>query len=390
MRRNRLVLYILMISALVIACMRGGSISYTLLYITWGAPIISGLYLLYVYKCFKIDQMIAKTHFNKGDTFAYGYTMKNRGIVTCIGIRVKFFEDLTEFGKDISKEKHSLLPGQVYEERTTLRVKYRGEYNIGIDRVEVTDFLKLFKATYKYPKKETVWVMPVIPHYAALSINIEDHYESMRIKSMGQQTLYPDVELRKYINGDSIKAVNWKASAKAGELFARKYIDEANSEILLIADFSLTGLHAAERIASEDKIIEAVLGIADYLYRRSINVNAMFYDDGVRIVPIRSREGMDSFYASCAQTRFNAIIGVDELFASGAGNNCVQTILVTHKLTRNLTAQAEEYARRGCYTDIVYIGDDFSKDEIGETSDKVNITCISSEQEVGDVLERKA
>lgn len=383
-------MYVLMISTLVIACVRGGSISYTLFYITWGAPIISGLYLLYVYICFKIDQSFDRNTLTKGDTLTYGYTMKNRGIITCMGIRVRFLDELAEFSDDISKEKQSLLPRQIYEEKTALRVKYRGDYTIGIDRVEMTDFLNLFKLTYRFPEKERVHVMPVIPHYDNLVIAVDDRYESMRVKNTGQQTLYPDVELRKYVNGDSIKAINWKASAKGGELFARKYIDENNSEVFLLADFSSTGFSGTKTIILEDKIIEAVLGIADYLYRKSINVNTMFFNNEIRVIPIRSKEGMDSFYAECAKAKFNANVAVEELFLRGVGSNYTQIILVTHKLTRKLVVLAEEYAQRGCFTDIVYIGDDCPNDEIGETSEKVNITCISSEQEVGYVLNRKA
>ncbi|MBR6638393.1 MAG: DUF58 domain-containing protein [Lachnospiraceae bacterium] len=390
MRRNRVVLYVLMISALVAACIRGGSISYTLLYITWGLPIISGLYLLYVCKCFKIEQSFDRNMLSKGETFAYGYTMKNRGIVTCLGIKVNFFTELAEFGENFNGDGQSLLPRQTFTENTTVKVKYRGEYFVGIDSVEIRDYFNLFTIKRRYKGRERVHVMPVIPHYDSLGITVEEHYENLRVQALTQQDLYPDVELRKYVGGDSIKAINWKASAKSGELFSRKYIDETNSEVLLLADFSSTGLNGTEKIILEDKIIEAVLGIADYIYRRNINISAMFFDEEVCLIPIRSEHGMDNLFAECAKTRFNACYGAEELFVRSAGKNASQIVLVTHKLTEKLIVLTEEYATKGIFTDIVYIGDDGPKAVIGDVSERVNITRISPEQEVGDVLDRKA
>ena len=383
-------MFVLMISALVVACIRGGSISYTLLYITWGLPVISGLYLLYVCACFKIGQTFDRNRLSKGETITYGYTMKNRAIVSCLGIKVKFFTELTEFGGDFSGDGHGLLPRETFTESTTVKVKYRGEYFVGIDSIEIRDYFNLFTIKRRFKGKERVHVMPVIPHYESLGITVEEHYENLRVQSLTQQDLYPDVELRKYVSGDSIKAINWKASAKGGELFSRKYIDETNSEVLLLADFSSTGLEGTEKIILEDKIIEAVLGIADYIYRRNINISAMFFDDEVCLIPIRSENGMDNFFTGCAKTRFDARYGAEELFVRSAGKNASQIVLVTHKLTDKLLVLAAEYAAKGVFTDIVYIGNDEPEAVTGDVSERVNITRISPEQEVGDVLDRKA
>ncbi len=386
MSRNRVILLVLMIITVVLASVRGGTVSYTLLYITWGAPILSGLYLLYEYKSLKINQNIEKTLLAKGEKVKYCFDLKNKSILTCTGAKVVFFDKLSEFKDAVPTESLSLTPGQVYDGEAALKVNYRGEYNVGIEKVEITDVFKLFKMTNRCKKPITVKVLPVVPHFENLVLDVEEYYENIQVISFGQEALYPDVELRKYVSGDSVRAINWKASAKGGELFSRKYVDETNAEVLLLTDFSPTGFDGAKKIITEDKIIEASLGIADYLYRKNIKVNTLFFDRASRMIHIRSRADLDSFFAMCTGVRFDASIGCAELLMQSMLRGYTQIIIVTHELSEKNMAVAEELAAKGSRVELVYIGDKDPKEVIG---DGVNVTVVSSEQEVEDVLERK-
>ena len=156
MHRNRVILLLLMLITLVLASIRGGTVSYTLFYITWGAPILSGLYLLYVYISLKINQSVEKTLLTKGEKVKYVFGLKNKSILTCTGARPVFFGRLSEFKDTMSTESLSIVPGQAYEVETALRVNYRGEYNVGVEKVEIMDFFKLFKLTRTYKKQSRV------------------------------------------------------------------------------------------------------------------------------------------------------------------------------------------------------------------------------------------
>ena len=386
MKSNRIILLILMLVTLILASIRGGTVSYTLFYIIWGAPILSGLYLLYVSISLKISQSVEKTLLAKGEKVKYVFGLKNKGILTCTWARPVFFGRLSEFRDKMPTESLSIVPARAYEVDTALRVNYRGEYNVGVEKVEIMDFFKLFKLTHTYKNPIKVQVSPIVPHFDNLVFDVDEYYENIQVMSFGQEALYPDVELRKYVSGDSARVINWKASAKSGELFSRKYVDETNAGVLLVADFSPTGLAGVERIIAEDKIIEAALGIADYLYRKNIKVNTLFFDRTARMINIRSRAELDSFYAACSNVKFDAEAGCDTLLMQSMLRGYTQIIIVTHELSKENVAVADELAAKGSRVELVYIGD---KNPDEEADGSINITWISPEQEVEDVLERK-
>ncbi|MBQ9765299.1 MAG: DUF58 domain-containing protein [Lachnospiraceae bacterium] len=389
MLRNRIVLVVLMIATAVLSGIRGGTISYTLFYMVWSAPVLSGLYLFYVYRRFKIYQDIGKRVLVKSEKVPYNFVLSNQDFITYTSVNVSFFDELSVLENIKLESNYSLTPGQSYKWETFIVPKYRGEYSVGIDRVEIMDFLHLFKVTYRFPKSIIIKAHPRIPEYDNLFIEAEEYNRLTNLNNIKKEEVFPDVELRNYVVGDSIKAVNWKASAKGGELFTRKYIDESNPEILMISDFSFTGLHGAEKIIVEDKIIEASLGIAYYLYRRNITVNTMFCNGKVQVLPVYSKQGMDKFYDECAKTLFNADIKCEDMLLEEARSFYAQIVVVTHSLTEKLMRVATELATKGSQVEIIYIGDTEQKDELWETGVRVRVTRILSEQEVGDVLNRK-
>ena len=386
MNRNRIIWALIMIIAVILASVRGGTVSYTLLYITLGAPILSGLYLLYVCMCLKINQSIEKTLLSKGEKVNYFFELKNKSILTCTSVKIVFYDRLSEFKDFVSEESISLVPGENYGREVALKVNYRGEYNVGIEKVEIEDVFKLFRLTRRCKTPITVHVLPIVPRFDNLVLDVEEYYENIQVISFGQEALYPDVELRKYVSGDSVRAINWKASAKGGELFSRKYVDETNAAVLLLVDFMPMPAGAEERIIAEDKIIESALGIADYLYRKNIKVNVLFSDDTARTIYVRSRAELDSFYEVCSRVRFDASVGCSGLLSQSMFRGYTQIIIVTQEFSAQNIAVAEEFAERGSRVEFVYIGDKEPEKEVGEA---VNITRITSEQEVEDVLERK-
>ena len=389
MLKNRIILIVLMLATAVLTGIRGGTITYMLFYFVWGAPILSCLYLLYVYLRFRIYQDIGKRTLIKGEKVPYTVQLSNHDIVTYTSVKVHFFERLSTI-EDVSGDKnYSFTPGQSYKKETVVCVNYRGQYSVGVDKAEIMDFLHLFKMTYRYPKSIMVTVLPVVPHYENLVVAVDEYAENINVNNARYEESFPDVELRKYVTGDSLRAVNWKASARGRELFTRKYVNEANPAVLLLADFSSTGLNGEDKVIIEDKLIEANLGIADYMYRKNVAVDALFCDEEIKGLPIYSKAGMDNFYNICAHTVFNGSFDASELLLERGRGLYSQIIVVTHKITDELMKASAFLASKGSFINIVYIGDDGLADKTWEDNIGVSVTSILSEQEVADVLDRK-
>ena len=389
MIKNRIILIVLMIVTAVLTSIRGGSIVYTLFYFVWGAPILSGLYLIYVYLRFKIYQDIERRTLIKGEKVPYVVQLSNHDIITYTSVKVHFFDRLSTI-EDVPQDwNYSFTPGQSYKKETAVCVNYRGQYSVGVDRAEIMDFLHLFKMTYRYPKSIMVTVLPVVPHFENLVVAVEEYAENVTVNNARYEESFPDAELRKYVMGDSIRAVNWKASARERELIIRKYVNETNPAILLLADFSSTGLNGEEKVIIEDKLVEASLGIADYMYRKNVAVDALFCDEEIKVVPVYSKAGMDNFYNACAYTVFNGRFDAAKLLSERGKGLYSQIIVVTDRLSDELMTVAAELATKGSRINIVHVAHDGFTDKMWEDGIGVSITPVLPEQEVADVLDRK-
>lgn len=392
MRRNRLIMILLMLVTLIIASKRGGTISYTLCYMVWAMPILSGLYLFYVYKRFCIYQSIDKRILIKGEKVPYSFVLSNEDIITYTGVNVKFYGRLSSVEQVMPDKSYSLTPGEELRWTTTLRANYRGSYSVGIHKAEVTDFLRLFRLTYYYPKPIVIRVKPRILHFENLLVAAEEYEDRNNYfdRNTADKSV-PDIELRNYMAGDTMRMINWKASAREQELLSRTYTGEDKTEAVLICDLSPCGLKEEDKIIAEDKVIEASLAIADYMLRKHIPLNILYARKDTELLLLHDKTGMDEFYNICAKTDFSAGLKAAELLSGvlAAVKGNTHTIVVTHTLSDELARAAVGLSEKGSSIDIVYAGDDDIKGKFGELNMHLRITRILPEQEVQDVLDRK-
>ncbi len=132
-----------------------------------------------------------------------------------------------------------LLPGEKKELLYTVRPTARGEYTFHDLNVFVSSPLKLIIRRYKVPSQQTI---KVYPSYFALkkfdliawSNNLSDA-GNRKIRKTGQSVEFE--EIREYVNGDDIRSLNWKATArKGGQLMVNNYTDERSQQVYCIVD----------------------------------------------------------------------------------------------------------------------------------------------------------
>ena len=148
----------------------GGNISYALFYLAIFLPIISFLYTLYVYARFKIFQSMDNSIVVKGDWNNYSFIIANEDYIAFRNVKVNFLHSQSTIRKTEESMEYSLLPSDKERMETKLRCNYRGEYAVGVDSIQVTDFLYLFSITYPITSKLKVLVLPRIVSLEQLGI----------------------------------------------------------------------------------------------------------------------------------------------------------------------------------------------------------------------------
>lgn len=362
MKNSRLICVLFLIGTGVFASYFGGNIPYALFYLAIFIPIISFLYTLYVYIRFKIYQSMDNRTVVKGDWNRYSLIIANEDLITFRNVKVNFLYDKSTIKQTGESMEYSLLPNDKRLMETKVRCNYRGAYFIGVDSIEVTDFLYLFSITYPLKSKLKVWVLPRVVHIEQLAIApaVVDSKNLVRFSNAVEEEL--DTEVRRYNPGDNKKRIHWKASAKANELLSRQYHQKPKSEVILFMDLAKVREDELKAVIIEDKIIESTLAIANYYASRATHSHVIYDMDGIKQVSIHTKDDFNIFYRACVNIRFDSTTSIDDLLARRLqrGDGGIFYVVATSRLTKELYLRALQVLSGGNRICILFISDDTS------------------------------
>ncbi|HWT27634.1 MAG TPA: DUF58 domain-containing protein [Mobilitalea sp.] len=392
MRINRWICALSIISSGVFASYYGGNISYALFYLTIMIPIVAFFYTVYVYFRFKLYQSMDSYLVVKGDWTLYSFVIANEDYITFRNVKVNFLKDKSTIEATNQTAEYSLLPNESERLETRIKCNYRGEYYVGVDSVEVTDFLYLFTITYPLGSKLKAVVLPRVVPLEQLGIAPAqiDVKNPLRFSNAAEEEL--DTELRKYNPGDSRKRVHWKATARLRELMSRKYHHKPKAEIALFMDLMKIKDDDLNVIISEDKIIESVLAIANYYALHGTPSQIIYEMGGKKMVNISSRDEFNAFYKACATIRFDSKLPVNDLIKERMlrGDEGIFYVAATHFLTKDIYLTGLKVIAEGNHICVLFISDDVSEETKNLIDSMrlagIDVYRIMSEDEINEML----
>ena len=332
MRRNRIIYLLFLIGATVLVSFVGGTIPYAFFYLVLLIPILSILYIVFVFLNLSFFQSTTKKIAVKEEILPYNVRLINPSFISFTHVKLNFYEAQCEVTNREMVRPQSLLPGEQIALNATITCKYRGEYPIGACDIEVSDFLFLFhkRWTVDWPLK--ILVLPRIVPLERL-VFLPDLMDPKRTSMQQKQSDNRGSELRKYQGGDPIKAIHWKAVARQRELLTRKNEPSAKGENYIFLDLSPTGREEMEKLIIEDKLIEVALAIGNFLKEKGIPGD-MYCGRGQLENYRLSEEGrFGAFYDACGKLTFDGISiyeGLEEMLYRRMLIG--HFILITHRL----------------------------------------------------------
>ncbi len=396
MKMNRLICVIAIIGSGVFASYYGGNISYALFYLCLFLPLVSFLYTFYVYFRFKIYQSMGSYLVVKGDWTEYSFIIANEDFITFNNVKVNFLTDKSKIEDTFQSTEYSLLPSESEKLTTKIKCNYRGEYYVGVESVEITDLLYLFKITYPLGSKLKAVVLPRVVPIEQLGIAPPqvDVKNPIRNSNFTEEEL--DTEIRKYYPGDNRKRIHWKASAKMNELLSRKYQHKPKTEIVLFMDLMKIKENDLQVVIAEDKIIESILAIANFYSLRGTPSQIIYDMGGKKKASIASKEEFNAFYKACVTLQFRASTPVSDLIRERLlrCDEGLFYVVATHLLTKELYLASLQVLAGGNRLCILFVSDDISegtKDMIdGFRRSGADLYQIMSDDEIDTILTAKA
>lgn len=303
MKRNRLIFLLTWILSVVGISFFGGTVSYGFFWTLTLLPFVMLAYLLFVFLGFKIYQQLNSKDVVSRAPVSYYFTLQNESIFAFARIRVSFFEFGVDYGDLDRDREYELMPYSGYKTTTGIICKYRGEYNIGIEKIIITDFFNLFKLTYKNPEPLKINVLPAVEYPEDSMVDIN----SLFLNSVSQNNpTVRDLLVRPYSNGDSFRSINWKASAKNQKLMVANMISEEQNSVKIVLDTIRRSETMEEYLPYEDELLTRLISIVLYFISRHINVEVSYLSQGENHIAINGMEQFNDFYTQIAAVVFDS------------------------------------------------------------------------------------
>lgn len=387
MKVRRGVFFIMWLLSLAAISFFGGAVSYGLFFGVSLLPVVSLGYIAYVYFRFKIYQEIGSRTMVCGRPESYFFTLKNEDFFAYAGVSIRLFSDFS-YVEEIPKDReYELLPGGQYTFETRLVCRYRGEYEVGVKEVVVTDFLRLFRISYANPSTIKALVSPRIVPVTELK-SLEDFQTVVRREAFAGTE--PDVVVRDYMNGDSLKNIHWKATAREGRLKVRTRTGEEKQGITVFCDMTRFCQDRKVYLPLENKMLEVLLALAFFLAGRDMTFSVCYGQNTPVERQVRGMQAFEEFYREVGGVTFreeeNCLQTLEQVLAGGRLWNSKVFILIFHELDDGRMELVRRMSAAGMLVVIYAVTDRSQELYIRQGSERCKIVQVPLDVELEGIL----
>lgn len=189
--------------------------------------------------------------------------------------------------------KSKIGPGQSKSFYYSLRPTQRGRYHFGFINIFTHSSLGLVQRKIEEPEMQEVAVYPSFIQMRkfelyAISNKLQD-LGIKRIRRVGHTMEFD--QIKEYVQGDDVRSINWKATARANELMVNQFQDERSQNVINVLDMGrvmkmpFDGMHLLDYAINTSLILSNIALIKD----DKAGLLAFSNDDTVMVKPEKKR-----------------------------------------------------------------------------------------------------
>ncbi len=384
MRRNRVIFLILWILSLIGISVRGGTVTYGLFFLLSLLPVISLLYIVLVILTFKVYQRVEGREIICNRKAVFYFSLQNESPFLFSGVKAEFFSSFFTISGISDGTEYELAPKSGIRKRTDMICHYRGEYEVGIRRLIVQDYLRLFSIPYR---NREPYIALVKPDIVQLS-DIRNAKLMIGTMEDAAERTEPDLLSREYVNGDDVRLINWKTSAATNRLMVRERTGERQQGVGIVFEPERCSDKKEIYLPVENKILEAVIALTLYLSRQGIPVSVYFSKKETEEMHVDRENGFEELYAAASEFRFRetgtAKLLYEELLQRSVLYEKKAVFFIVNRWDAALFTLADRLSL-GNVSVVVYLISDEEQEKIREHS-KVKVIRIATDADLTEVM----
>lgn len=388
MRTRRVIFLLLWMLSLVGISFYGGAISYGFFFGLSLIPIISLIYLFFVHERFRIYQEIGCREVVCGQEMPYFFVLQNGDYCAFASVSVRLFPELSYVEQLPDDREFELLPGERCTFETNLVCRYRGEYEVGVKEVRITDFFRIFSLRYKLPSTIKALVLPRVIHVCNVN-GIPEVVSLARRDSLFLQS-EPDVTVRDYIAGDALKQIHWKATAREQKLKTRNRIGEEKNGISIFMDTGRYANNPYEYLPLENQMLEVVLALGFFFAERQMPFSLHWEQNEVQTGNVQGIAQFDALYQQMSRVIFweDHDVGnlLGQLMEGGKLTDSKIVIGVLHEIDDVVNGWTQQLTSCGATVVLYLVTNENAEDFLRQNTTRRRIIVVPTKAELEGVL----
>jgi len=286
--------------SLSLALLFGGVVPYYIFYLTVSVLILSILYTILIGRGIGFSIKAQRHIFTCGEDIVCDLKIMNAVSLPVPYIQVHSAAEA--YGhKAYTGSFFSMSASEDNWETVRLRFPARGIYPLGRITVTVWDLFRIVRYQTSIDTGLTVKVYPRLHAIRGLFPGASDIYRDTYASHGKNENQYTMQDIRGYRDGDSLKRVHWKVSAKRGELFVKNYEKVTGTETALFIDMHEGNYEYGEE--AEERIIDTALSIVQNMIRRHVEMNVYINAAHGTHFPVHSSQGFEELLEYCLTQR---------------------------------------------------------------------------------------
>lgn len=388
MRMRRIFLAGMWIVSLIFISFFGNAVSYGFFWTVTLIGPVSLLYLTAVILRFKLYQELESRDCTVGQPVPYFFVLQNEDRFAFTSIQVRMYSGFSTVEELPEGIEYALLPGDQFRWRTNLICKYRGEYEVGVKEIIVTDFFRLFSLRYHNPGVIKALVSPRYVRLSALR-SLDFSTEVLTRETPGFDAS-PAPDVREYRPGDDIRLLHWGASARAQRLLVRNRTGEERQGVSLYLDTRRYFASPQDYLPLENKMLEVFLALGGYFAERDMAFHAFCIQRTLTDIQAASRQDFESFSRFVngiafleeekTQTAVSEVLSRPDFWNSGV------FLFVLHTPTDSFTALAEQLVQSGALVVLYLVNDSVTDTDLLSDSLRRCIVTVPTDARLEELL----
>ena len=271
MGKNRRVLTALFLTLMLWAVFVGGKLPYFVL------TVFIGVLLFSYYSVYGYTRNITSffwsnsTAVQVGDVIEVGYKLNNTGILPIAHGEIEFRGANQLSSANIPRELCFIKPFQILNIKRSLICRHRGFYDIGNLTLCVRDLFHIFEKTIDFHNVMMLEIYPRVVEIHEMNLPATEYFGTVAVPHLTYEDYTSLESLQKYVQGDSIKKVHWKLSAKMDQLYVKNYALSGNTRIHMFLDGNEKSFYQDTDRILEEKLVEAAASIIAYVLKKDLS-----------------------------------------------------------------------------------------------------------------------